>query len=120
MPLSTVELNRLADSIVASDLTCRLHTADPGANGTANRQGTLVQTLADETWSDAAAGDVQYNADVNFGVVDASNARTITHLSFWRGSTFVMSAQLSAAVQVGAGSTFRVVSGTIRINGSTA
>ena len=120
MPLSSNELDRLSDSIVASALTCRVHTASPGANGVANRLGSLVQSLPAATWSSASNGDVQYNADINFGVVDSSQARTITHISLWRSTTFVASAQLSAAVQVGAGSTFRIVSGTLRINGSTA
>ena len=120
MALSTNELNRIADAIVASDLTCRIHSASPGANGTSNRVGTLTQTLSAGNWTDAAAGGVTYKNDVNFGVVDATTGRTITHLSIWRGSTYIADAQLSAAVSVGAGSTFRVVGNTIRLNGSTA
>ena len=89
MQLSDSELNRIADYIVASAMTCRIHTADPGTSGTTARIGSLSQNLAAANWSNGSGGDVQYNADVSFGVVDAAAAKAVTHYSLWRGNDFV-------------------------------
>ena len=119
MQLSDTELNRIADYIVASAMTCRIHTADPGTSGTTARIGSLSQNLAAATWSNGSGGDVQYNADVSFGVVDAAAAQAVTHYSLWRGNDFVGRGALSATVSVTAGGTFKINTGTIDINGST-
>ena len=62
MALSTLELNRIADDIVAAELNFYVHTGSPGADGTANRARETATTLAATNWSDAADGDVAYNA----------------------------------------------------------
>ena len=90
MKLSTIELNRNADYMTASIMSCRIHDGDAGDDdGTQNRIGTLTQNLAVANWSNAANGDVQYNADVPFGVLDASSQQTPSHYSLWRGNDFV-------------------------------
>ena len=70
MPLSTTELNRIANEISASAMTCYAHTGAPGTAGTANRvTGVSAVALPAGDWSAASAGDVQYDADVEFGVL---------------------------------------------------
>ena len=118
MPLSNPELNRLADSISASDLTCYPHTGAPGANGTTNRVGT-GQTLAASSWSDASGGDITYEQAVNFGVLDATQSRTYTHFTLFRGNAFVAWGTFQAATQITAGGTFSAAANTLRILGAT-
>ena len=120
MPLSTTELNRLADSIVASAMTARPHDGNPGNNGANNRIGTASAALAASSWSGASSGDVMYNAAAAFGVLDAANSQDVTWFSLWRGNAFVHREQMSATVTVAAGGTFTINSGTIVLNGSTS
>ena len=85
MPLSTTELDRLADYIVADAMTARAHDGNPGANGTANRIGTADGALSAASWSNAAAGDVTYNDAVALGVLDAANSQDVTWFSLVAG-----------------------------------
>ena len=117
--LSTTELNRASDYSVASAMTCRIHTADPGVNGTTSRIGALSEDLAVADWSAASAGDVQYDADLDFGVLHASNNITVSHYSLWRGASFVARGALASNVAVTAGGTFKINSGTIEIDYSS-
>ena len=120
MKLSTIELNRNADYMTASIMSCRIHDGDAGDDdGTQNRIGTLTQNLAVANWSNAANGDVEYNADVPFGVLDASSQQTPSHYSLWRGNDLVGTGDLSASVVVSAGGTFKINTGTIDLNGSS-
>ena len=124
MPLSTLELNRLADDIVSSALRCNIHSGAPGVDGDDDRitptTGNAYRDLAAASWSDAAAGDVQYEADVEFGVLHASNSVTVTHWSIFRGTAFVASGAVSPNVVVTAGGTFKLNEDTIDLNGSTS
>ena len=54
MPVSTAELNRIANDVTASAMTARAHSGNPGANGTANRIGTASANLASGSWSAGA------------------------------------------------------------------
>ena len=116
MPFSATERNRVADSIVANELTIRVHTDDPGTNGTANRIGTASATLAAANWSDASAGAAQYNAAVALGVLDNSAQQIVDWYSLWRSSTFVGSEEMSSDVTVVAGGTFTIPSGQLRVS----
>lgn len=124
MPLSGTELDRIANDIVASDLTIRVHTGAPGNAGTANRANTtgLPQTLDAASWNQVSdgSGDVTYGAAVAFGVIDSANATTLTHYSIFRGAAFVASETLAASTTVPAGGVFQINSGTVRVNGSTS
>ena len=125
MPLSTVEENRLADSIVASDLTARVHTGDPGNNNAANRIGTITAVAAASMFSAAATGDVMYTADLLFGILDANVDQDVTWWSLSRGNAAVCRGRTVDAsnnpetVTVQAGGTFQLNTGTIRIMGSS-
>jgi len=118
--LATPERNRIADDIVSSDLTMRLHTGDPGANGTDNRIGTLVQTLTATHWSDASGGDVTYNAALDFGTVDNNNQQVIRWYSLWRGNTFIGAEEFASAITVAATGTFTIATGEVVVRVSTS
>ena len=66
-----------------------------------------------------ASGDVQYNDDVDFGVLDAGNQQVVTHWSVFRGTDPVAFGSLASAITVVAGGTFQINTGTIRLLGST-
>ena len=89
MPFSASERNRVADYISASDLTIRVHSADPGTAGTTSRIGSAVATLTAANWSAGSGGAVQYDAAVALGVLDNEANQTVTYYSLWRGSTFI-------------------------------
>ena len=125
MPLSNTELNRMADSIVASTLTIRLHTGDPGANGTANRvsngdgayaNGVMVAAAG---WSAASSGDVSNVGAIDFGTAATANPGTITHATAFRGNAFVGSRELPSTV-VAVGDSVQLNAGTYAFNGETA
>lgn len=116
MPLVDAELNRLANDISASALTAYAHTGAPGNNGTANRVAGVSAALAAANWSAAAGGDVAYNQAISFGVLHASNAITVTHISLFRGNAYVGFVALASSTAVAAGSSFSVNSGTLQVN----
>ena len=125
MPLSNSELNRVADDIVSADGEIYIHTGAPGAAGTANRvPGVAAQPAAAGNWSVAAAGDVQYDALLSYGVLSAASVRTVENWSFFRGGVFRVSGVVhdssdTLGVDVPIGDAFQLNSGTVRINGST-
>ena len=119
MPLSNTELNRVGNEYVDTDLTVRVHSAAPGANGTTARIGTAIATLDAADWSNAANGDVTYTADAALGALDTTNSQTVTHYSLFRGNAFVGSEEFTAPIVVPANASFTINTGTIQINGAT-
>ena len=124
MPLFTVELNRLADSIGASDLTIWLHTAAPSDadidNGRTTVGGAAYEngaTLPATGISDASAGDINNSAAIEFGVAD-QDVGTVTHWSAFRGSAAVAFGTLPSTT-VNNGDSFQINAGTLQFNGST-
>lgn len=120
MPLYDAELNRVANEISASAMVAYAHSAAPtnadADNGRINSTG-IAMTAGN--WSAASGGDVQYDADVQFGVLDASNQQVVTHWSVFRGAAAVAFGSLASPITVVAGGTFQINSGTIRLLGST-
>ena len=102
MPLSALELNRLADDIVATALRIFIHTGTVGANGTTNRvtdggglfaAGVLV---APAGWTNAAGGDVENVAAVDYGTASGGDPGTIIFWSAFRGTAFVGSGAVTS------------------------
>ena len=120
MPLSGTELNRVANDITSSAMTSRVHSANPGTNGTTARIGTAEADLAAADWSAGSGGDSDYDADAEYGVLDSGAERTVSHYSIWRGNAFVGSEALDAAVVVAAGGTFKINTGTISVQLSSS
>ena len=123
-PLSTTELNRLADTIVASDLTIYIHTGAPGSAGTANRvsQGGGAyqngKVVAAAGWSNAASGDVSNVAAVEYGAANGGNPGTITHWTAFRGNVFVASGVVTSTT-VNDGGSFEISAGEVEFLGAT-
>ena len=123
-PLSTTELNRIANDIVNSTLKIRAHTGAPGANGTANRVAngggsfTAGVDVAAAGWTGAAAGDVENVAAVDFGTAAGGDPGTITFWSAFRGNAFVGSGAV-ASTTVGDGDSFEIDAGEIQFLGDT-
>ena len=125
MPLFTTELNRLADSIGASTLTIRLHTAAPtDANPTNGRTtaggGAFAagKALAAADISDASAGDIENDSDIDFGAATAA-VGTVTHWSAYRSSAPVAWGALPSTV-IGNGDSFKINANSLEINGATS
>ena len=124
MPLFTVELNRLADSIGASDLTIWLHTSTPSntniATGRTSTGGGAYEsgaTLAAGNISNASGGDIENTAAIAFGTATAA-VGTVTHWSAVRGSAGVAYGTLPSTV-IAIGDSFSINSNSLDINGST-
>ena len=125
MPLFTTELNRLADSIGASTLTIRLHTAIPSnaspTNGRLTAGGGTFETgqaLTAGGISVAANGDITNNADITYGTTTEA-AGTVAWWSAYRGNSPVGFGTLPSRV-LGAGDTYKINAGTLDFNGSTS
>lgn len=76
----------------------KLHTADPGAAGTAN--ASAVTTRAQATFSAASGGALALSNSPSFTM---TATETITHISVWDASTagnFLWSAQLTTSKSV--------------------
>ena len=124
MPLFTVELNRIADAIVASDLTIRLHTAEPTdaspTNGRTTVGGTGYEngvTLTAANIGAAAAGDVSNTAAIAFGTADEA-VGTVTWASAYRSAAPVGKWPLPSTV-IADGDTFTIPIGALDLNGAT-
>lgn len=77
--------------------TASLHTADPGNTNTAAAGevdgGSPAYARKAITWAAAAAGSKSSNAAVTF---DVPGSTTITHLGYYRGTTYLGSRALDA------------------------
>ncbi|MBO3751537.1 hypothetical protein J5X84_36155 [Streptosporangiaceae bacterium NEAU-GS5] len=92
----------------------KLHTGDPGANGTSN--ASAVTTRNQATWSAPSAGSMAISSLSSWNM---TTTETITHVSFWdasSGGNFLQSAALSASKPVSNGDTFSL--NTLTLNQS--
>ena len=124
MPLFIMELNRLADSIGASNLTIWLHTAAPTNSDPDNGRTTVGggayesgATLTAANITTASNGDINNSAAIAFGTAD-EDVGTVTHWSAYRGNTPVAFGTLPSTT-INDGDTFTINSGTLQFNGST-
>jgi len=122
VPLFTTELNRLADSIGAADLTIRLHTAAPtdanptnGRTTTGGGAYTAGATLAASDITNASDGDIQNSALIDFGTATANVGR-VTHYSAYRGSNPVAYGTVPETV-ISSGDRFQI--NTLQILGAS-
>lgn len=92
----------------------KLHTGDPGEDGTANAAGHTTRVAV--SFGPAASGAVSNDAAVSFTSLTA--AETITHISIWSASTggnCLGSGALSVAKTVAIGDTLTFPTGDIDI-----
>ena len=117
MPVHNDELNRRANEIVAQAMSCYIHTGAPGAAYTDNRVANVAAAVVNAAdWSGAVAGDVAYDAHLDFGSLHASDEVTVTAWTLLRGVQLVADGVFSADIAVPADQPFRIRTGTIRIN----
>ena len=127
MPLFTVELNRLADSMRSVAWTAYLHTvaptdADPTNGRTAAGGGAYTAGLAVPVAniSVAADGDFEITVDMDFGTATA-DVGTLSHASFYRGANPVGYVALPAPLRtIANGDSFLVNANSVDVTGSTA
>ena len=93
----------------------RLHTGDPGEDGTAN--GATETTRKSATFGSAASsGSISTTADMTWTSYPA--AETITHISLWDASTAgnaLWKGALTASRTLAIGNTFTISSGSLTI-----
>lgn len=94
----------------------KLHTADPGVDGTTAPFGDTTRKAA--TFSAAAAnGTITTSADINWTNVSA--AGTVTHVSFWDASTagaFLGSDDLAVSRVLAIGDNFTILAGDVDLS----
>ena len=124
MPLFTIELNRLADSVGASDLTIRLHTAAPTNSSPTNGRTTTGggsfssgETLADSDISNASNGDIDNDVDIDFGTATA-DVGTVIAWSAYRGSSPVSHGTLASTL-INDGDSYKINANSLQMNSST-
>ena len=109
MPLFARELDAIADRISMDGMVAYAHTAAPSDGDPDNaRINSTGIAMAAGSWSAASGGDVQFDAVVDFGVLDASNQQVVTHWSIFRGTDAVAFGSLASAITVVAGGTFQI------------
>ena len=125
MALSGTELDRIANTIKASDLTVRLHTGNPGSNGTSNRLttgGTAYQngvTLSSGDWTTTSGGDFSNDSAISYGAVSVAISG-ITFYSVFRGSAFVAFGAISPQVDLAQHDTFEIPANALSFMGATS
>lgn len=120
MSLSDYAENAIVDALcnntalqVAQAYT-KLHTGDPGEDGTANAAG---ETTRKSTSFGAASGGVG-TSDADITWTNVSTTETITHISLWdasSGGNCLGSGALTASKSVTAGDTLTIPSGSLTL-----
>ena len=121
MAFETYALTQMLNEIVDGTLTFRLHTGDPGANGTANlipgAQLDRPDVTGTASWSNTAITTGRrfaLLADLDFG--NASQAITgVSWLSYFEGTDFVARRELSAPVNIANGAAVSITAATVRL-----
>jgi hypothetical protein len=112
MALTATTRNTMLGTITSNVTYFSLHTADPGASGTAEVSGSPY-TRESASWASASGGTVATNAEVVF---DVPGSTTITHIGYWSASTsgtFYGSRALDASQTYATTGTYTLASGNI-------
>ena len=119
MAFSNNALNEMIEDFTAETISVRIHSAAPGDSGTTSRIGTFSEDLATGTWGTLAditdGRERPYDADVSYGTLSTTASNTVHSLSLWKGAEHQGNAALSAEVTVVANGTFKVNTGTIKV-----
>lgn len=104
-----------AQSFSVTDVYLKLHTGDPGEDGTANAATEATRQVV--PFAAASGGSMASSAAVTW--TNVSTTETYTHWSAWDASTggnCLWSGALSASASVAAGDTFQVTSLTLTLD----
>ena len=116
MPYSTLEITRDITYKVASIIKVRLHTDDPGDNGTDNR--TVAMATPEPSIPAGAAGwtigaaTANNTAAVDFGAASAAIAG-MSWYTLWRGGNFVGKRELAAVKSAANGANVSIAAASI-------
>lgn len=113
--------NAAAPSILpVSTFWIQLHTADPGATGTAAVAGN--GTRKQVSFGSAASGAMSNDAEVHWPAGDVDTSEDYTHWSAWTassGGTFLLSGTVTATAVL-VGDTFTIPAGDLDLTLSVA
>ena len=118
--ISNYAENKLLDTLRAqsfsvSNVYVKLHTGDPGEDGTSN---AATETTREEvTFNAASSGSMASSATVEW--TNVSTTETYTHFSLWDNSTggnCLWKGALSSSAAVTAGDTFQITSLTLTLD----
>ena len=101
-------------SYVVTAAYIKLHTGDPGANGTAN--AATETTRKQVSFAAASGGSMTSSADVSW--TNISGSQTATHFTAWDSATtgnFLFSGTITANPYT-AGDTFTISSGSLTVS----
>ena len=105
--------NYVATRMVGERYTVKLHTANPGSDGTNGLIGTVAADITSDQWSDAASGIAALPTSLEMGELSSSIQYTVRHYSFWLGNEFCFSESFSSPQVVNAGQTFAFDANTL-------
>lgn len=127
MSISNFAENALLDAIGGTSFSVttpylKLHTGDPGEDGTANAAGE--NTLKACSFNSASSGSMGLSASVSW--TNVSTSETLTHWSLWNGNTVDVSGEptddcvwtgaFNSSSAVTAGDTFTITSLTLTLD----
>ena len=97
------------------------HTGAPGNDGTGSRLASGYLDVPAESWEVRTGinkiGLIRNRIELNFGILDADNDVTLTHLSYWKvDGTFLGWVKLLHNTVISAGDSLRVAVRTLRIS----
>ena len=96
-------------------LYVKLHTGDPGEDGTANAAANTSRQSA--SWASAASDSIATSATISW--TNVSNTETYSHWTLWDNSTAgncIWTGALSTTASVTAGDTFQITSLTLSLD----
>lgn len=106
MPFAVGAKNAMLDSLTLDGV--RLHSGDPGVNGTANALGSGVSAA---TFAAASSGARALSSNV--AVTGLAANQSVTHFSVWSGATFRGSSSIASGdVQANAAGEYTLNTGT--------
>jgi hypothetical protein len=120
MSISNYAENKFLDTLRAqsfsvSNVYVKLHTGDPGEDGTSN---AATETTREEvTWNSAASGSLQASATIEW--TNVSTTETYTHFSLWDNASAgncLWTGSLSSSAAVTAGDTFQITALTLTLD----
>ena len=100
---------------IPTDVYVKLHTGDPGEDGTS--AAATEDTREEADWATASAGSIATSATIEWTNVAATE--TYSHWSLWDASTAgncLWTGALSSSAAVTAGDTFQITSLTLSLD----
>jgi hypothetical protein len=100
---------------IPTDVYVKLHTGDPGEDGTS--AAATEDTREEAAWATASAGSIATSATIEWTNVAATE--TYSHWSLWDASTAgncLWTGALSSSAAVTAGDTFQITSLTLSLD----